>query len=107
MGNSVLNRRGSEMTHLQPHLEDTRHQELRSSPFCPTPLFRSQLVKEAEQFLLTKGTPKTLMVLDPIKTSLFVVPSTTRKEASTGNAPMGVNPLRAVTNCFPQAREID
>ena len=40
-------------------------------------------------------------VLDPIKTSPFVVP-TTRKEAPTGNAPMGTTPLKAVTNHFPQ-----
>ena len=45
---------------------------------------------------------KTLRVLDPIKTSPFVVP-TTRKEAPTGNAPMGATPHKAVTNCFPQA----
>ena len=42
-----------------------------------------------------------LRVLDPIKTSPFVVP-TTRKEAPTGNAPMGATPLKAVTNHFPQ-----
>ena len=45
---------------------------------------------------------KTLRVLDPIKTSPFVVPTTTRKEAPTGNAPMGAIPLKAVTNHFPQ-----
>ena len=42
-----------------------------------------------------------LRVLDPIKTSPFVVP-TIRKEAPTGNAPMGATPLKAVTSCFPQ-----
>ena len=42
-----------------------------------------------------------LRVLDPIKTSPFVVP-TIRKEAPTGNAPMGATPLKAVTNRFPQ-----
>ena len=55
-------------------------------------LFKSQLVKEGEDFLLKKGT---------FRTSPFVVP--TRKEAPTGNAPMGATPLKAVTNCFPQA----
>ena len=49
-----------------------------------------------------KGTLKTLRVLDPIKTSPFMVPTTTRKEAPKGNAPMGAIPLKAVTNCFPQ-----
>ena len=40
--------------------------------------------------------------MDPIKTSPFVVPTTTKKEAPTGNTPMGVSPLQAVTNRFPQ-----
>ena len=44
MGNSVLIKCEAEMTHLQPNLGDARHQELRRSPFCPSPLFRSQLV---------------------------------------------------------------
>ena len=57
MGNSILIRREAEMTKLQPHLGDFRRQELRSSPFWPTPLFQSQLVKDGEEFLLKKGTP--------------------------------------------------
>ena len=44
---------------------------------------------------------ETLRVLDPIKTSPFMVP-TTRKEAPTENAPMGAILLKAVTNRFPQ-----
>ena len=48
-----------------------------------------------------KAPLKMLKVLDPIKTSPFVVP-TTRKEAPTGNAPMGLTSLKAVTNRFPQ-----
>ena len=55
MGHTNLLRREAEMTHLQPHLGDSRPQEL---PFWPTPLFRSQLVKDGEEFLLKKGTPK-------------------------------------------------
>ena len=86
--------------HLQPQLGETRHQELRNSPFWHSSLFKSQLVKEREDFLLKKAPLKTLRVLDPIKTSPFVVP--TRKEAPTGNAPMGATPLKAVTNHFPQ-----
>ena len=42
------------------------------------------------------------MVTHPIKTSPFVVP-TTRKEAPTGNAPMGATPSKAVLNRFPQS----
>ena len=46
-----------------------------------------------------KAPLKTLRVSDPI--SRFVVP-TTRKEAPTGNTPMGATPHKAVTNRFPQ-----
>ena len=59
-------------------------------------------VKDGEDFLLKKGTPKTLRVLDPTKTNPFVVPTTIRKEARPGNVPMGAIPLKAVTNRFPQ-----
>ena len=58
MGNTGLLTREAEMTLLQPHLGDSRRQELRNSPFWPTPLFKSQLVKDGEDFLLKKGTPK-------------------------------------------------
>ena len=49
-----------------------------------------------------KEPKKNLRVLDPIKRSPFVVPTTARKEAPTGNAPVGVSPLQAVNNRFPQ-----
>ena len=52
MANTGLLRREAEMTLLQPHLGDSRRQELRNSPFWPTPLFKSQLVKDEEDFLL-------------------------------------------------------
>ena len=90
------------MTLLQPHLGDSKCQELRNSPFWLTPLFRSQLVKNGEDFLLKQAPPKIHRVLDPIKTSPFVVPTTIRKEAPTGNAPMGAIPPKAVINHFPQ-----
>ena len=101
MGNTGLLRREAEMTLLQQHLGDSRCQELRNSPFWPTPLFRSQLVKDGEDFLLKKAPPKILRVLDP-KTSPFVVPTTIRKEAPTGNTPMSAIPPKAVINRFPQ-----
>ena len=87
------------MTLFQPQLGEMRHQELRNMPFWHSSLFKSQLVKEGEDFLLKKAPLKTLRVLDPI--SPFVVP-TTRKEALTGNTPMGATPHKAVTNRFPQ-----
>ena len=52
MGNTGLLRREAEMTLLQPHLGETRCQELRNSPFWHSSLFKSQLVKEGEDFLL-------------------------------------------------------
>ena len=53
---------------------------------------------------LKKAPLKILKVLDPIKTSPFVVP-TIRKEAPTGSIPIWNNPLQAVTNRFPQVEE--
>ena len=52
-----------------------------------------------------KALEKTLRVLDPIKTSPFVVPTTIRKEVPTGNARMGTIPPKAVINRFPLAGE--
>ena len=92
------------MTLLQPHLGDSRRQELRNLPIWSTSLFRSQLVKDGEDFLLKKTPLKIHRVLNPIKISPFVVPTTIRKEAPTGNAPMGAMPYKAVTNHFPQVR---
>ena len=42
MGNTVQMRREGEITILEPHLGDLRCQELKNSPFWPTPLFKSQ-----------------------------------------------------------------
>ena len=58
MGNTGLLRREAEITLLQPHLGDSRRQELRNSPFWPIPLFKSELVKDGEDILRKKGTPK-------------------------------------------------
>ena len=51
MSKAGLLRREAEMTLLQPHLGDSRRQELRNSHFSPS-LFRSELVKDGEDFLL-------------------------------------------------------
>ena len=101
IGNTGLLRCEAEMTLLQPHLGDSRS-KLRNSPFWPTPLFNSQLVKDGKDFLLKKAPLKIHRVLDPIKISPFVIPTTIRKEAPTGNASMGATPPKAVTNRFPQ-----
>ena len=100
MGNTGLLRCKAEMTLLQPHLKDSRRQELRNSPFWPS-LFRSQSRMEKTSSL-RKAPLKMLRVLDPIKTSPFVVPTTIRKNSPTGNAPMGAIPPKAIINRFPQ-----
>ena len=70
MGSTGLLLRDAEMTLLHPHLGASRRQELRNSPFWPTPLFKSQLVKDGEDFLLKKALLKTLRVLDLSKQAL-------------------------------------
>ena len=60
------------------------------------------MLKDGEDFLLKKAPLKIHRVLDLIKTSPFVVPTTIRKEAPTGNVPMGAIPPKAVINRFPQ-----
>ena len=55
MGNTDLLRREAEMTLLQPQLGETRRQELRNASFWSSSLFKSQLVKEGEEFLLKKA----------------------------------------------------
>ena len=65
MGNTGLLRREAEMTLLQPHLGETRLQELRNSPFWHSSLFKSQPVKEGEDFLLKKGTSKDFQGFGP------------------------------------------
>ena len=67
MGNTSLLRREAEMTLLQPQLGETRRQELRNSPFWHSCLFKSQLVKEGEEFLLKKGTSKDSQDFGPYK----------------------------------------
>ena len=103
MGNTGLLRCEAEMTLLQPHLGDIRHQELRNSPFWPSSMFKSQLVK-GEKTSSSNRAPKESQGFALFKTSPFVVP-TTRKETSTGNAPQGATPPKAVTNHFPQSLE--
>ena len=71
MGNSSLIRREAEMTHLQPHLDFSRCQGLRSCPFWPTPLFRSELVKDGQEFLLKKDTPKDTQGFGPYQSKAF------------------------------------
>ena len=54
--------------------------------------------RKARTSFLKKAPQKILRVSDPTRISPFMVP--TRKEAPTGNAPMGAIPHKAVTNRF-------
>ena len=81
---------------LQPHLGVTRCQELRNSPFWPSSLFNSQLVKEGEDVLLQKGTSKDAQGFGPYQNKPFRGPHNKKRGS------YGVTPLKAVTNHFPQ-----
>ena len=80
----------AEMTLLQPHVGDTRCQELRNSPFWPSSLFKSQLVKEGEDFLLKKGTSKESQGFGPYQNKLFRSPHS-KKRPSYRKRPYGGN----------------
>ena len=102
MGNTGLLRREAEMTLLQPHLGDSRRQELRNSPFWPTPLFRSQLVKYGEDFLFKKGTLEDSQGFGPYQNKPFRSPHHNKKRGSYRKCPMGATSPKAVTSHFPQ-----
>ena len=78
MGNTSLLRCEAEMTLLQPHLGETRRQELRNSPFWHSSLFKSQLVKEGEDFLLKKITSKDSQGFGPYQNKPFRGPHNKR-----------------------------
>ena len=99
MGNTGLLRRKAEMTLLQPHLGETRRLKLRNSPFWDSSLFKSQLVKEGEDFLLKKGTSKDSQGFGPYKP---FCDSHNKKRGSYRKRPYGATPHKAVTNRFPQ-----
>ena len=78
MGNTDLLRCEAEMTLLQPHLREMRRQELRNSPFLHSSLFKFQLVKEGEDFLLKKGTSKDSQGFGPYQNKPFRGPHNKR-----------------------------
>ena len=98
MGNTGLLRREAEMTLLQPHLGETRRQELRNASFWLPSLFKSQLIKEGEDFLLKKGTSKDSQGFGPYQNKPFFGPH--KKRGSYRKCP-----LKAVTNRFPPTGE--
>ena len=97
MGKTGLLRRKAEMTLLQPHLRETRCQELRNSPFWHSSLFKSHFVKEGEDFLLIKGTSKDSQGFGSYQNKPFHGPHN-KKRGSYRKHPMGATPHKAVTN---------
>ena len=87
IGHTGLLRCEAEMTLLQPQLGDTRLQELRNASFWPSSLFKSQLVKEGEDFLLKKGTSKDSQGFQPYQNKPFRGPH--KKRGSFRKRPYG------------------
>ena len=103
MGNTGLLRREAEMTLLQPHLGETRCQELRNSPFWHSSLFKSQLVKEGEDFLLKKGTSKDSQGFAPYQNKPFRGPHN-KKRGSYRKRPYGGNSSQSSNQSFSSGR---
>ena len=99
MGKTGLLRREAEMTLLQPHIGDTRCQELRNSPFWPSSLFKSQLVKEEEDFLFKQGTSKDSQGFASYQNNPFCGPHN-KKRGSYRNRPYGGNSSHSSNQSF-------
>ena len=87
MGNTGLLRCEAELTLLQPQLGEMTRQELRNASFWPSSLFKSQLVKEGEDFLLKKGTSKDSQGFGPYQNQPFRSPH--KKRGSYRKCPYG------------------
>ena len=101
MGNTGLLRHEAKMTLLHQHLAETRCQELRNSPFWHSSLFKSQLVKEVENFLLKKGTSKDSQGFGPSKPFRG---SHNKKRGSYRKRPYGGNSSQSSNQLFSSGR---
>ena len=81
MGKTDLLRRKAKMILLQPHLGDSRRQELRNSPFWPTSLFKSQSRMEKTSSF-KKGTPNDSQGFGPYQNKPFRGPHHNKKRGS-------------------------
>ena len=102
MGNTGLLRHEAEMTMLQPRLGETRRQELRNAFFWPSSLFKPQLVKEGEDFLLKKGTSKDSQGFQPYQNKPFRGPH--KKRGSYRKHPYGGNSSQSSNQSFSSNR---
>ena len=100
-GNTGLLRREAEMTLLQPHLGETIRQELRNPSFWNPSLFKSQFVKEGEDFLLKKGTSKDSQGFGPYKPFRG---SHNKKRGSYRKRPYGGNSSQSSNQSFSSGR---
>ena len=91
------------MTLLHPHLGDTRRQEFRNSPFWPSSLFNSHLVKEGEDFVLKKGTSKDAQGFGPYQNKPFRDPHN-KKRGSYRKLPYGGNSSQSSNQSFSSGR---
>ena len=78
-----------------------RREELRNSPFWHSSLFKSQLVKEGEDFLLKEGTPKDSQGFTPYQNKPFHGPHN-KKRGSYRKCPYGGNSSQSDIDRFPQ-----
>ena len=102
MANTGLLRCEAEMTLLHPQLGEMRCQELRNSSFWDSSLFKSQLVKEGEDFLLKKGTSKDSQGFAPYQNKPFCDPH--KKRGSYRKRPYGGNTSQSSNQSFPSGR---
>ena len=102
MANTGLLRREAEMTLLHTQLGETRRQEVRNSSFWDSSLFKSQLVKEGEDFLLKKGTSKDSQGFVPYQNKPFRGPH--KKRGSYRKRPYGGNSSQNSNQSFPSGR---
>ena len=81
---------------------ETRCQELRNASFWPPSLFKSQLVKEGEDFLLKKGTSKDSQGFGPYQNKPFHGPH--KKRGSYRKRPYGGNSSQNSKQSFSSGR---
>ena len=93
------------MTLLHPHLGESRRRELRNWPFSPSPFFKSQLVKDGEDFLLKKGTGKNSQGFGPYQNKPFLGPHHNKKRGSYRKRPFGGNSSQSSNQSFPLTEE--
>ena len=103
MGNTGLLRREAELTLLQPHLGESRCQELRNSPFWPTPLFKSQSRMEKTSSL-KKCTPKNPKSFGSYQNKPFHGPLHNKNRGSNRKLPYGGNSSQSSNQSFSSGR---